>query len=70
MPPAGAGVTTSIVTTQKYLGTLDETDDTAIDASAGSATAARGLAAPDGGGPREPAGQAAGAMPPGRPGHG
>jgi hypothetical protein len=25
-------VTTSIVTTQKYLGTLDETDDTAIDA--------------------------------------
>jgi hypothetical protein len=31
-PPAGAGVTISIVTTQKYLGTLDEADDTAIDA--------------------------------------
>jgi hypothetical protein len=38
--------------------------------SAGSATAARGLAARDGGDPRESAGLAAGSMPPGRLGHG
>ena len=57
----------SIVTTQKYLGTLDGTDDTAIDAHSRIRNRGKSPVARAGGGRREPGGQADGAVASGWP---